>query len=100
MQGPGAIREAPRSVAAMADVEISLATPDETEQLVAGARTAYASGLRTQRGFTEEAAIAKAVADVLALLPDGAGTPAHVFLAARKGKALVGGVRRPPVLRW
>lgn len=76
----------------MEDLEISPASLDETELLVDGARTTYAAGLRTQRGLTEEAATAKAVADIAALLPEGARSAGQVFLAARRGRKLLGGV--------
>lgn len=67
-----------------ADIDIAPATETEVAALLAGSRETYAAGLAAQRGFTAREATERAAADVAALLPQGAGTPGHLFLAARR----------------
>lgn len=76
----------------MADIDVSPATADEIERLVASAGSVYAAGLQTQRGLTEEAATAKARADVAAILAEGPATLGQIFLAARRGNQPLGGI--------
>ncbi|TQN42401.1 acetyltransferase (GNAT) family protein [Blastococcus colisei] len=76
----------------MTDVDIRPATPAEAEQLLADSRRIFAESLTRHRGLSAEEAAAKAAGDTAALLPDGAGTPGHLFLAARREGNLTGGV--------
>ncbi|WP_176445369.1 GNAT family N-acetyltransferase [Blastococcus mobilis] len=74
------------------DVQISPATPDEVEHLLAASRHAFAESLARHRGLSPADAAEKADRDTAALLPDGAGTEGQVFLAARRGGDLAGAV--------
>jgi ribosomal protein S18 acetylase RimI-like enzyme len=79
-------------VADRSDVEVCPADAAEADELLISARSTYASGLRSQRGFPAEDADRKAAEDVAALLPDGKGTDGHVLLVARDGGRYVGGI--------
>jgi ribosomal protein S18 acetylase RimI-like enzyme len=74
------------------NVEVLPATAAEAAELLASARSTYASGLRSQRGFAADDADRKAAVDVAALLPDGKDTDGHVLLVARVRGRYVGGI--------
>lgn len=76
----------------MDDVEISFATDAETAALLEFSKETYVEGLQSMRGLSPAEARAKADRDTDGLVPHGAGTPGMVFLAARRGDRVIGGV--------
>ena len=86
------VRDDGASVVAVLDIDVSSASPEEIDRLVAGARAAYSAGLQAQRGFSPDAAAAKALSDVAELLPDGPETTGQAFLSVRRGDEVLGGV--------
>jgi ribosomal protein S18 acetylase RimI-like enzyme len=74
------------------DVEISPATDDETAALLERSKETYVEGLQGRRGLSLQEARAKADTDTDGLVPQGARTPGTVFLAARHGDRVLGGV--------
>jgi ribosomal protein S18 acetylase RimI-like enzyme len=74
------------------DVEITLATDGETTALLELSKKTYVEGLQSMRGLNPAEARAKAHRDTDGLVPHGAVTPGMVFLAARRGNRVLGGV--------
>ena len=76
----------------MDDVDISLSTEAEATALIQRSKEGYVESLQRHRGLSPQEARAKADDDTDGPLPQGARTPGMVFLSARRGGQVVGGV--------
>lgn len=71
---------------------IGPATDEEAERILSLSVDDYVESLRDRRGVSDADARAKAERDTRRFVPDGAATAGAVFLAARRGDRLIGGV--------
>jgi ribosomal protein S18 acetylase RimI-like enzyme len=74
------------------DVDISPATDDEAAVLLERSKETYVEALQGRRGLSAREAATKADADTDRLVPQGERTPGNVFLTARRGGRMLGGV--------
>ena len=76
----------------MDNVEISPCTEAEATALLERSKATYVESLQRRRGLSPQEARTKADADTAGPLPQGVRTPGMVFLSARRGGQVVGGV--------